>query len=121
MSTDDSVKVTLADSYKINEGQVLLTYGVLSRYICDDDWTLTEADVVCNQLGFDGAVEARSGGVFGEGDHFFLDGVNCTGDESNILYCSHDGFGVHDCKTGEVAGVVCRYSTYFAHVLLLVG
>ena len=88
-----------------------MTYGGLDRYVCDDDWGIEEANVVCNMLGFDGALEARERGYYGVSGGFFLDSVNCTGDESNLLYCVHGGLGYHDCKEGEVAGVVCTPSS----------
>ena len=38
--------------------------------------------------------------------NFFLDDVNCTGNESNIFDCQHPLST--DCKTGsEEAGVIC--------------
>lgn len=35
--------------------------------VCDDGWDLTDAQVVCQQLGFPGAVSAVAGGKYGEG------------------------------------------------------
>ena len=38
-----------------------------------------------------------------------LDGVNCRGNESNLLGCSHDGISQRNCSSSfdAVAGVVC--------------
>ena len=39
-----------------------------------------------------------------------LDTVQCTGTETNLLNCSHDGIGVHDCGHPEDIGIICRPS-----------
>ena len=35
--------------------------------VCDDGWGTEEAQVVCTQLGFRGALSAEPGGKFGQG------------------------------------------------------
>ena len=37
----------------------------------------------------------------------YLDEVNCTGEESQLLECRHNGIGVHDCSHYQDAGVRC--------------
>ena len=37
-----------------------------------------------------------------------LDDVACTGDESSILQCPHNGLFNHDCIHSEDVGVVCN-------------
>lgn len=34
--------------------------------VCDDEWDYLEANVVCRQLGFDGAIKPTSNGHFGQ-------------------------------------------------------
>lgn len=36
-----------------------------------------------------------------------LDNVVCTGNESNLLECDHNGIGNHNCRHDEDAGVSC--------------
>ena len=43
----------------------------------------------------------------GGGGSIHLDGIQCLGNESSLLQCVHDGFGVHDCFHYEDAGVSC--------------
>ena len=46
---------------------------------------------------------------FGEGNGFiWLDNVICSGTESDLLSCSHNGLGVHNCDHYEDAGVRCE-------------
>ncbi|KAK3520148.1 hypothetical protein QTP70_016255 [Hemibagrus guttatus] len=76
--------------------------------VCDDDWDLKDAEVVCRQHGCGKAVTAHQNAHFGQGSGpIFLNDVQCSGSESSITQCSHSGFGSHDCNHGEEAGVTC--------------
>ena len=78
--------------------------------ICDDEWSLSEARVVCNQLGFERAIKAVHESVFAETTTpILMDQVVCTGEEGYLSSCSFDGWGVHDCSHSEDAGVVCTH------------
>lgn len=37
----------------------------------------------------------------------WLDDVRCTGNETSILNCSHNGIGRSNCGHGEDANVIC--------------
>ncbi|XP_026064709.1 galectin-3-binding protein A-like [Carassius auratus] len=77
--------------------------------VCDDGWELAEAQVVCRQLGFPGAISVAPGGQYGEGSGpIWLDDMNCKGSESSLSECNFKGWGVTDCSHKEDAGVVCE-------------
>uniref|UniRef100_A0A3P9GXQ0 Soluble scavenger receptor cysteine-rich domain-containing protein SSC5D n=1 Tax=Oryzias latipes TaxID=8090 RepID=A0A3P9GXQ0_ORYLA len=76
--------------------------------VCDDDWEMSSADVACKQIGCGHAVSAPTGAHFGRGSGpIWLDNVACTGEESAITHCTHNGFGINNCGHGEDASVIC--------------
>ena len=58
--------VRLVDGDNPFEGRVEVFHNGSWGTVCDDDWTLKEANVVCRQLGLDGASSAVEGGLFGK-------------------------------------------------------
>ena len=85
--------------------------------ICDDLWDLRDANVVCRQLGYDGALSAPHYAAFGQGTGpIWLDDVQCVGDEIAISECHHTGWEVHNCRHFHDAGVVCRPKGKAIHV-----
>ena len=76
--------------------------------VCDDDWDMKDATVVCRQVGSLNAVSAPRSARFGAGSgQIWLDDVRCTGSESSIENCPHDGWGIQNCDHGEDASVIC--------------
>lgn len=77
--------------------------------VCDDQWDLREADVVCRQLNCGRALEAPVQARFGDGPgEFLLDEMDCTGTESFLGQCPHAGWHLHNCGPGEDASVICE-------------
>ena len=91
--------------------QTVTLFHCLSGTVCDDYWGQNDARVVCNQLGFLGDATAVSGGQFGQGTRsqpIWLDNVGCTGQEMYLSDCYSRGFGSHNCRHYEDAGVLCE-------------
>ncbi|XP_071482224.1 scavenger receptor cysteine-rich domain-containing protein DMBT1-like [Diadema antillarum] len=96
----------LVGGYSSDEGRLEIYHNYLWGTICDDGWSTNEALVACRQLGFLGVAIASS--YYGTGDGpIHLDGVSCTGYESQLIDCNNNGWGVHDCQHGEDVGIRC--------------
>ncbi|XP_010226503.1 PREDICTED: deleted in malignant brain tumors 1 protein-like [Tinamus guttatus] len=89
-------------------GRVEVLHNHLWGTICDDNWDLADATVVCRQLGCGTALSATIGAHFGRGNHkIWLDEVNCTGTEASLFECQASAWGENNCFHGEDAGVIC--------------
>ena len=105
--------VRLVGSENSNEGRVEVYYEGEWGTVCDDLWDITDANVVCRQLGFAGATDVSLAAGFGEGvGEVLLDDVACTGDEERLEDCPSAGWRVVNCGHGEDAGVICSTGMY---------
>ncbi|XP_030834240.1 deleted in malignant brain tumors 1 protein isoform X1 [Strongylocentrotus purpuratus] len=100
--------VRLIGGPDIYSGRVEVRHDGVWGTVCDDGWDIQDATVVCRMLGFENASIATGYAKYGEGSSsIFLDNVHCSGLETDLGECSHNGFEVHDCQHSEDAGVMC--------------
>ena len=89
-------------------GRVEVYYGGQWGTICDDAWDISDANVVCRQLGYARAKRAYSGATHGQGTGpIWMDDLACSGGESHVYDCRHRGWGDHDCTHSRDASVEC--------------
>ena len=86
---------------RIHQGNVF----VGGKPVCDDGWSLVNAEVVCRELQFYGVSMITKGSHFGyTSGYFSMDDIVCHGNESRITDCPHSE--TDNCYGGEAAGVV---------------
>ena len=91
------------------EGRVEVFYQGSWGTVCDDDWDIEDANVVCKSLGFEEAIDSRGSAFFGPGSgEIILDDVMCVGSESDIMNCPHRRLGNHNCDHNEDASAICQ-------------
>ena len=93
----------------ILKGRVEVFYSGTRGKVCDDSWNLTDADVVCRELGFERAGKAYVSATFQQGNStIWMDHVECTGKERSLTECRHNVSGKpnYDDHSKNV-GVVC--------------
>ncbi|KAK9711186.1 PAN domain [Popillia japonica] len=106
--------VRLVGSQKSYEGAVEVTALGKTGYVCDDNFYMASAHVLCKELGYHlGATEIKGNSYFTpdlrKNETFFImDDVVCNGNEAGLKDCSFAGWGVSNCMEKEVLGIVCK-------------
>ena len=87
--------------------------------VCDYNWDLADATVVCHQLGYPRAVEAPRSAAFGAGSGpSWYYSVHCTGTERILTGCNNYNYNFGSaCPHSRDAGAVCSSQS---HVLLCI-
>ena len=108
MYTLTTVRLVSPDNWP-SFGRVEVQFHGKWGTICDNYWDLKDADVVCRQLGYDGALSALRHAAFGQGTGpIWLNRVYCRGYEKSVSQCAHTGWGGHSCGHQNDVSVVCR-------------
>ncbi|XP_059897442.1 deleted in malignant brain tumors 1 protein-like isoform X3 [Gadus macrocephalus] len=113
----DAAPMRLVNGSTSCSGRVEVFYRDHWGTVCDDGWTMRNAEVVCNSLDCGTALEIKPRAFYGQGKGLiWLDDLRCTGQETSLSKCKHSGLSIHNCGHGEDVGVVCS-----DHIKLLNG
>ncbi|XDV24641.1 hypothetical protein PO909_028759, partial [Leuciscus waleckii] len=89
-------------------GRVEVRHNGLWGTVCDDGWDLSDAEVVCREMGCGDVIEAKSVAYFGQGSGpMWMNNVRCNGTESTLKSCVLSGRVQQNCSHEKDAGVIC--------------
>ena len=111
------------------EGLVEVRVNDIFVRVCTKDWTVVNNDVLCRELGYSkalcndilliyymyiGILVMPEQATYGTGcgdDCSWLEGVNCVGNESSILYCPREDI-LGTCNIANDLVVLCDRMLY---------
>ena len=93
--------------------------------VCNSNWDLADATVVCRQLGNLQAVEAPRYAAFGAGSGpSWYYSLYCTGTERNLTECSKNTYNFGSaCSHSQDAGAVCSskfHALFNLHIFMYI-
>ncbi|XP_051790266.1 scavenger receptor cysteine-rich type 1 protein M130 [Erpetoichthys calabaricus] len=105
----EQVSLSLSGGDHPCEGRVEITYKEKKGIICDNNWGINEANIVCKELQCGTAAYAYKGGEYGKGpDKVWINTLNCSGNEDFIWHCGNKEQKI--CQSNDVS-VVCNGMT----------
>ncbi|XP_043529880.1 deleted in malignant brain tumors 1 protein-like [Chiloscyllium plagiosum] len=96
----------LQDGQDLCSGRVEIYKNSSWGTVCDHEWDIMDASVVCRQLRCGVAMSVNSS--FGPGeDPIWLDNFRCIGTEGTINECPREQRNINNCTHSQDAGVTC--------------
>ena len=114
--TPVEVPIRLMGGPSESEGRVEILLRDEWGTVCNDEWDMLDANVVCRQLGYLEAIQTNT--LPGSG-RIWMDNVQCTGNELYLIQCpTGTSHGAHNCIHAEDVAVKCRGAFVWQCVLL---
>ncbi|XP_057184781.1 scavenger receptor cysteine-rich type 1 protein M160-like, partial [Triplophysa rosa] len=100
--------VRLVDGGSRCAGRVEVLHDGQWGTVSHDGWDLTDAAVVCRELGCGEAVEAPTHAYFGEGKGpVWSNNVRCTGQEPALIHCETNRWRIQSGNHANDVGIIC--------------
>jgi CD163 antigen len=107
--------IRLVDGKDDSQGRIEIGLDGVWGTVCHESWDIHDAEVVCRQLGYSGAMAAtlRGSASFTAGTgRIWATTFGCKGEEQSILDCLHPTWGaIGSCTHSSDAGVICHTGT----------
>ncbi|XP_033107645.1 scavenger receptor cysteine-rich type 1 protein M130-like [Anneissia japonica] len=113
----EEIKLRLAMREKVEQGRVEIYHNGRWGTICDRDWTISDANIVCKTFLGTHAIDVYKSTQddHEDGHPIFISDITCTGKEDTILDCSFNGLeDVHDCSHIDEVWVDCETNVVIA-------
>ena len=120
----DDGDVRLVDGPNLLEGRVEICINNAWGTVCDNSFSLSDANVICTQLGYSfNGTKVLPISVFSQGTGpIFLDELACEGGEEAVLDCHRAPLGLHACTHSQDVAVQCigEYASlnFFTHTYI---
>ncbi|XP_074083428.1 scavenger receptor cysteine-rich type 1 protein M130 isoform X2 [Macrotis lagotis] len=103
-----NLELRLANESSRCAGRVEVKFQGQWGLVCNDGWGTNEISVVCKQLGCPSTFifPGWENGTTAPGP-FWLAGVSCSGNETALWDCRHNGWREHNCTHHQDAQVTC--------------
>ena len=105
----DDGDVRLVDGPNLLEGRVEICINNAWGTVCDNSFSLSDANVICTQLGYSfNGTRVLPISEFSQGTGpIFLDELACEGGEEAVLDCNRAPLGLHACTHSQDVAVQC--------------
>ena len=91
-----------------SEGRVEVYHDGTWGTVCGVGWDISDASVVCRQLGYSSATFALGVAFYGKGSGpIYYNNLSCNGTEARLADCPHPGIGSGNCSHSKDAAVGC--------------
>ncbi len=105
----DHVPLRLSGGKGRCSGRLEVYHDAVWGSVCDDQWDISDAQVVCRQLGCGAALRAERNTVLGTGKGVvWMNRVECRGNEIHLWDCPLSLKNHTDCSHKEHAGLTCE-------------
>lgn len=102
-------------------GRVEVRHGNVWQTVCDTDWNLNKAQVVCELLECGHAMNAPGAAHFGQGSGPVVEAnPSCFDNVTSLQQCSLNGFRSATCGHDHDAGVLCAGKAFLNVVFKIV-